>query len=580
MMKIKLGKKIDLTYNKDQLHYTNEGLGVMLSSFLYSRYGKKKIEDINRLNTPTINLMELVEDFNSGLIFFKNGLELHALEKAKKIFMDAYNGDKKILIITDYDCDGINSAVISQKLIDKFLNKDKFKIIVNKRLFGNGVNKENFKDINMEDYSLIITADQGSSNNHMFLLLKDEYNDLKIIVTDHHIIPEDQPPTNADVVLNNMTDKVLNKNLSGCYTMWFFMFYILHKEFKHSQFDILYHVVDNIMLTIISDVMNVSEPVNRMIYKLALSKMNKGESEIINNLRKHLKLPDLISLDDVRFTICPAINSGNRLHKEEIAYEALYNPSSDALSGLLELNEKRKKLTNIALQRLEETNSIYLNSLCVATLKTNFGINGIIAGKLGEKYRRPAICFVKDDNGVMHGSCRSIIPGLNMLAIIKELSDLGLVDKFGGHEVAVGCTIREKNYPEFLTNIEVLVRNGIGYLSNVDDIEIDGVINVDDIDPLDITSFDYFEPYGNGFEEPTFYTEVHIDSAYVTDTIARIKVMNSYRILDFIAFNNIKAPLKEIFRQGNNVGIVFKPSYSFYRGNLNMKLLITKACVL
>ena len=556
--------------------------GALIESFLLSRYGKTNIKDAGLIekNIPTINFLEIVENYDTGLSFFKHGMDIDSLNNGKKLFMESYKGDKKILIITDYDCDGINSAVVAAKLRDLYFNKDKIDIIVNKRKYGNGVNKNNFQGLNLEDYSLIITADHGSSNNNIFLYLKDEYENIKIVVTDHHMIPEENPPINADVLINNMKSEELSKNFSGCYTLWFYLFYILNKEFKYKAIDILYPVVENIAFSIISDVMDVSEPVNRTIFKLALKKINSGKCLFIENMREVLPLPYNITLEDFRFNICPAINSGNRLHEEELAFNALYKSNKEDIKNLMNLNERRKRITKDVLNALEERKSIYLNSVAICTVKTEYGINGIIAGKIGEMYKRPSICFQKGEDGILHGSCRSIVPGFNMLEIIKELNKRGLVAKYGGHKQAVGCTVRESEYSEFITECELLVKNQLGSLDVKDEILVDGILHPEEVSFLDILNLDFFTPYGNGFEDPTFYTEIYVDDSFTTETIARVTYNLNNRALIFLAFNNIKVPLRETFKRGNKVGIVFKPSFSFYRGELNMKLIITRAVVL
>lgn len=556
--------------------------GNLIKSFLKSRYGKTNNKDPNLIenNVPTINFLEIVENYDTGLSYFKNGMDIDSLNKGKKLFMDSYKGNKKILVITDYDCDGINSAVVASRLRDLYLDKNKIDIVVNKRKYGNGVNKNNFNGYNLEDYSLIITADHGSSNNNIFLYLKDEFDDMKIIVTDHHMIPEENPPVNADVVINNMKYQELNKNFSGCYTIWFFMFYILCKEFKIKPIDVLYPVVENIAFSIISDVMDVSEPVNRTIFKLALKKINIGKSKFIENMRNVLTLPETLELDDFRFNICPAINSGNRLHEEDLAYRALYECKEEDIKNLMELNERRKRITKDVLLTLEDKEAIYLNSVAICTIKTEFGINGIIAGKIGEIYKRPSICFQKGDDGVLHGSCRSIIPGFNILETIKELNRRGLVAKYGGHKQAVGCTVRESEYAEFLTECELLVKNQLGSLDMKDEILIDGILHPEEVSFLDIMDLKNYTPFGNGFEDPTFYTEIYVDDSYATETMAKINYHLNNRNLTFLAFNNIKVPLRETFKRGNKVGVVFRPSLSFYRGELNMKLIINRAVVL
>lgn len=556
--------------------------GHLIESFLLSRYGKSNNKDkevINK-NVPAINFLEIVEDYNTGLAFFKHGMDIESLNKGKKIFMESYKGNKKILIITDYDCDGINSAVVATKLRDLYFDKDKIDIVVNKRKYGNGVNKNNFQGYNLEEYSLIITADHGSSNNNIFLFLKDEYEDMKIVVTDHHMIPEENPPINADVLINNMKYEELNKNFSGCYTLWFYLFYILNKEFKVKAIDALYPVVENIAFSIVSDVMDVSEPVNRTIFKLAMKKINSRKSMFIESMREVLTIPENIGLDELRFNICPAINSGNRLHEEELAYRALYLCNKEDIKELMNLNERRKRITKDALSALEEKNAIYLNSVAICTVRTEYGINGIIAGKIGEIYKRPSICFQKGEDGVLHGSCRSIVPGFNILEVIKELNKRGLVAKYGGHKQAVGCTVRESEYAEFVTECELLVKNQLGSLDNKDEILVDGILHPEEISFIDMLDLEYYSPYGNGFEDPTFYTEIEVEDSFATETIAKVTYHLNNRDLSFLAFNNIKVPLRETFKRGNRVGIVFKPSISFYRGELNMKLIITRAVVL
>ena len=146
--------------------------------------------------------------------------DLKDADKAARLIKKHIDMDSYIAIVTDSDCDGINSAVVLTKGLVNILSVNPKKVItiVNRRKNGNGFNKELIEEIIKVDskkkIGLLIAADHGSNDNDMFKILKEKTN-MELLITDHHTIK--YYPTYADVFVNPLReDSTYDKSISGC----------------------------------------------------------------------------------------------------------------------------------------------------------------------------------------------------------------------------------------------------------------------------------------------------------------------------------------------------------------------------
>lgn len=517
----------------------------------------------------------ITPNFNH-LSYFKETLK--GLDEAKTIIEDSIKNNKKILAISDFDCDGINSAVVIYKFF-KYVFKYPIDIVVNKRKHGNGINKSLIDTIeDIKSYGLLITSDHGSSSEETFKEIKKINNDIKIVVTDHHTIPEDNYPVSADAIVNPwISEDAPYKNLSGCAIAYLTLIQMTNWRDPDIWLENTNLVAENLMLTVVSDVMSASDSFNRFICYLGLNKINTGNTILFNILKGYYKFGKVLTIDNVRYNISPLINSGNRTHNEDLVYKFLISEDPDEILSMLEtintLNKRRREFTNNFITKAIEEDKVYGDNVKIVFLNTELGVNGIIAGKIGEIYQKPCICFLQDGED-FHGSCRSIISNFSILEKIKDLKEKGLVEKVGGHNEACGCLIKKEHIVNFVKEINEISKD----IKKDDQILVDAYIDFNNLDIGLAKEAISLEPFGKDLDIPSFYSDCIVESAYHTDKMSYVTLMNDKGIkFKACAFNTGGFDIKKELKSGYRARIVYTLGMSYFKETHKLNIVITNA---
>lgn len=508
--------------------------------------------------------------------FLRNDDYFPNLIKGADIIREHFNNGKRVLIITDYDCDGACSFGSIVRLIDDFGN---WKAVINKRKFGNGINKPLLEYLDskydLSTFDLIVTADHGVGSIPTLTELLDRYQELKIVITDHHIPlhPVDDKYKDRLVIVDpHLSDKdVFSKKLSGA-TIAALTFICVCLDIKEPFdkyglfWDYLNSVTDFLGTSVISDVMDLSVPFNRYLVIKGIDNMSNAGNRVFTSIKEIASSPGFkITLDDVKYTIVPIINSANRLHHEEylenlLLYSSTFEEHKNWAHQLWQLNEQRKLVTNAIVNKYNESEEKEEGNGIVLKIKTNLGINGLVAGKIGELEQKPTVCFINSDEeeGYLHGSLRSII-GVDLLTILEKLKNEGLVVLYGGHKEACGCKIEEKNFDKFKERF----KQECPSQCEKENFKVDLVVRPEVVDWNLAKKVKELEPFGNGFKEPTFYSEFIVSSPYFN---GRTMFCSSdiptgeegeMRRIRFIAFNNGKYKVDNVFKDFGHIGCSF-----------------------
>lgn len=408
--------------------------------------------------------------------------------KGAEILDEHIKEKKRIVLITDYDCDGISCAAVGTRFF-RDIYKYPIEVYVNRRMYGNGVNDKILDDIpNLESIDLLITADHGSADSERYKRLKSLNKNIKIIVTDHHTF--EKVPEPIDAFINNQREEnEVYLEFSGCAIFCCLlrktMEYLEVSEEKQEE---AHHLFLAFMgLTLVSDVMCMRDEDNRYIVKKGIPK-----------LYKMLKL-DYIGTD-LSFKVTPMINSGNRMHKEELSYNYLTAETDEErelyFKELNLLNEERKEITKEILEKV----TVNEEPIKVIQIYTRYGVNGLIAGKIADQYNAPTFCLQNDGSGILHGSTRG--NGADVLKLLQLANEQGLLIKFGGHKNAAGFTVEENKYDDFFNFMtkQTVEKEYTEYLT---DVKLKAV-NI----PRIVLSKNVIMPFGKNFEEPVFESTV------------------------------------------------------------------------
>lgn len=516
------------------------------------------------------------------------------LDKSSELITNAIKNNKNILVLTDYDCDGMNSAAVIYKILDLF-RKDyefKFTVKVNKRANGNGLTEKLIKSIdNIDQYDLLLTADHGSSDGERLLELSEK---MDIVVTDHHKVKDNFPIDKITLINPLKVNGVEETGMSGCLVAFVTLLHAYYKVYDIKETDkeevanwLLTLTADNIALTVLSDVMNVTDEYNRYIISVGLDKINSNNRSIFKELSRYIGLGDIVTPSIMRYNFSPTINAGNRMHCEDEVFSFLLSDCQDIsseefnnrLDFITELNKNRKTLTNTLLDKILNSDRIRGEYSCVIGLNTDYGINGILASKIGEIYKRPSVCFIGDD--ILHGSCRSIIEELDMVKILNILHEEEIVDGYGGHKNAAGCQIKRENYDVFCKRFDELVKDElINIKIEKDVVYVDSIIPSEEMTQSIVLDIEMLEPYGKGFDVPSLYTELMVHSVFKTEAMTFVTLGNDLQRFNAVYFNNNKFNPSEVFIPNSKVGIVFNMGLKMSKNIYGSNIVITNAKII
>ena len=404
------------------------------------------------LNTPK----KVKDYFNTENYSFGDITELIGVKRSFEIIEKAINENKKIFIYGDYDVDGVTSTVILYKSL-KALGANVFYYIPNRVTDGYGLNVNAIERLIGKGMELLITCDNGIAAIEEIKYAKEKGID--VVIYDHHepvikddkeILPEADSVTDAKIE-NCGYDFTVMCAGGLCYRVMKSFYEYLGQKYTLEKEMIIFAGI----ATVCDVVDLVGE--NRAIAKRSLELINDN---IENTGLRHLV--DINSLESINefhygFVLGPCINACGRLEDASIAVELFIEENeakaSELALKLFELNAERKAITLDSTDRIinevENSNLIEDKILVVYDKELHESIAGIVAGRLKERYNKPAIVLTKSEKGVK-GSCRSIDKFNIFEALNKEKEYLG---KFGGHKLAAGLSLPEENVEKFRCSI-------------------------------------------------------------------------------------------------------------------------------
>lgn len=530
------------------------GISNLLAKILVNKNLIKK-EDIDLFLKPTRH------DFHNPYLMPDMALAVDRIIKA-------INNKEKILIYGDYDVDGITSiTVVKNFLLERGANVTQY--IPNRLNEGYGLNKDAIKKISDDGINLIITVDCGISG-----IEEVDYANslgLEVIVTDHHEVGEVLPNAIAVVDAKRKDSTYPFRELAGV-GVGFKLIQAIAQRLELEEKEYLKYL-DIVCIGTISDIVPLVDE-NRVIAKLGLKLV-----EVTKNvgLKALLEASGYKKIDSftVSFGLAPRINACGRMGKEKEALNLfLTQDENEAKKIALRLNEYNKERQDIEKRIYEDAvNKIEKSEknkqvLVLGSENWHHGVIGIVASKITDLYFKPSIliCFEEDEG---KGSGRSI-PGFDLYESLTNCSEN--LEKFGGHSMAVGVTLKKENFEKFKEEFEKYAQN-----SNICDIipiiKIDEEITLEDINIKAVEELNMLEPFGEANKMPLFmYKNLKIHSIRTLSEGKHIKLTlkdNNFYI-DSIGFN--LGHLAEEYQIGDKVDVVGSLEINRFNGRESVQI--------
>jgi single-stranded-DNA-specific exonuclease len=426
------------------------------------------------------------------------------IHKACERIVQAIDKKETIGVFTDYDVDGVCSAVLIHRFL-VFIGCEPPVIFIPDRITdGYGLNRRGIEELHTKGVSLLITADCGITAVEEVGYANSLGMD--VIITDHHEIDSDVPDAYSLINPKQPDCLFFGEDLCGTGVV-FHLIVALRSLLRERGFGDLPNLKDEldiVAMATVADSVNLSG-VNRILVKEGLNVMNSTLRVGIQALVKVAGIKKEVISRDLGFILGPRINAAGRISDARKAFDLLTTNDETRANILAQeldgLNRKRQiheqKVLAMALDQLKEQPPLE-NVTVVWGNDWHIGVLGIVASRLVNIYSRPAI-VVSFMDGIGTGSGRSLV-GIDLHRSLGTTN--GLLSSFGGHKMAVGLSISEERitlFSQALNEAMVLQKNE-GQMTFKVDLKIS---------PFDLTQgfldeLELLSPFGEGNPEPVF----------------------------------------------------------------------------
>lgn len=490
------------------------------------------------------------------------------MEKAINRIINAIRCKEKILIYGDYDVDGITSTTVLKKFLEERGASTEYHI-PNRLKEGYGLNKHTIEEIAKNGIQLMITVDCGISAVEETEFAKSL--GIETIITDHHEPGEILPNAFAIVDAKIKTNKYPFNQLAGVGVVFKLIQAISIKLGLDEKEYLKY--LDLVCLGTISDIVPLIDE-NRVIAKLGLKLVNVTKNLGLKTLliSSGYKVADS---NTISFGIAPRINACGRMGFANEALQLLLSNEREEVSKLVEkLNEynkerqeKEKEIFEEAIRQIDKTEEKN-PAIILGGNGWHHGVTGIVSSKITEMYFKPSI-LIGFEEGEGKGSGRSI-PGVDLHEAILKCS--GKLEKFGGHAMAIGLSIKKENFAVFKKEVNEYLKNkNINQIRQI--IMIDAIANLKDINLETVQELELLEPFGEVNRTPIFcFRNLRIDSirALTEGKHLKINLRDDNMTISAIGFNMGEMSIE--YKLGDRVDVIGSLEINEYNGMKSIQL--------
>lgn len=543
------------------------GINPVVARVLANR-GFKDAAEIRRFLNPDLNDLAdpfLMKDMKAGT----------------DRIAQAVRHSQRIIVYGDYDVDGITGTAVLADFLRK-LGAEADYYIPDRIEDGYGLSMNVVEKLRKMEPDLVITVDCG-------ITAVDEVEALNragidVVITDHHECGEHLPGASAVINPCRHDCEYPFKHLAGVGVV-FKLVEALRTELHAGNAGIpdidTRNYLELVAIGTIADVMPLIGE-NRIIAKFGLERINHTENMGLRELIHISGLKDkVINAWMIGFVIAPRINAAGRMSSAKKAVELFLSDDAgrvrEIAAALDEENKTRQQAESEILQqvieRIDGDVSIAGEKIIVVDGENwHQGVIGIVASRITDKYHKPCV-LLSNDGDTVKGSARSI-EGFNIYNALDACRKL--LEKFGGHELAAGLTLRSGDIDSFRTGINEYARLYMGDTQLKPFINIDAELDSENLNMECARSIGVLAPFGAGNREPVFCCKgLKINEIRTTSDKKHLKLKLSIgnTTVDAIGFNMGERVFE--FQTGDDVDVAFNLEVnswnSFEKVQLNLR---------
>lgn len=519
------------------------------------------------------------------------------MQAAVDLLLQALQQQSRVLIVSDFDADGATSCALAIAALKQFGYQHVDYIVPNRFEYGYGLTPEIVELAATKSPDLIITVDNGISS--VDGVRAAQAIGSKVLITDHHIAPNELPSAEAIVNPNQAGCSFSSKAIAGVGVVFYVMLALRSRLREMAWFrdnnqaePNMAELLDLVALGTIADVVPLDYN-NRILVAEGLRRIRGGRARpgIIALLQVAKKNAVNLSTSDLAFGVGPRLNAAGRLDDMTTGIECLLTDSdSDAHRLALQLdgmNQDRRQIeSEMRDQAFESLANLELDAadipagLCLFDERWHQGVVGILASRIKEKYHRPVIAFAAVEGGEeLKGSARSI-PGFHIRDALDAVAtrNPGLVTKFGGHAMAAGLSLARGDFERFSEAFAAEAARQLSAAQLQAMVESDGEVSADFMTLEAAQVLRSAGPWGQEFPEPLFDGKFILrDSRVLADKHLKMVLSPESepgKLIDAIAFNVDEDAWPAV--DASRIELVFRLDVNEYRNSLNLQLLVER----
>lgn len=513
---------------------------------------------------------------------------LGGLDAATALLADAIAGDRHIVVVGDFDCDGATACAVGVRGLRLLGAKRVSHAVPNRMVHGYGLSPALVEELVGLKPDLLVTVDHGIACHAGITAAKTR--GWQVLVTDHHLPGDTLPPADAIVDPNLRGDGFPSKALAGVGVM----FYVLLALRRHLRASGVFNATEP-DLTVLLDLVAVGtvadlvplDTNNRALVSAGLRRLRAGQG--CAGLRALIEVAQRdsrrLTAADIGYAIAPRLNAAGRLEDMALGIECLLTDdltqARDIAATLNEINGERRAVqqqmteeAEVALARVPLTDGTAPSAVCLFDAQWHPGVVGLVASRIKERVHRPVVAFAPAEPGstTLRGSARSI-PGLHIRDALADVAARhpGLIERFGGHAMAAGLSLQAEAFAAFQRAFQDCVAARLTPELLQADVLSDGELAGEEFSRASAEALRDGGPWGQGFPEPQFDGEFDVlASRVIAERHLKLELGHVGLRLNAIEFGGWSGEAPS-----GRIRIAYRLEPDDYRGGNAVQLVIT-----
>ena len=540
-------------------------------------------------------------ELDDGLQHLLPPTSLLGAVQAGSLLADAITAGQRICVVADYDCDGATACAVALRgLVMLGAAPAQVSYVVPDRaVHGYGLTPA-IVDLALAQNpsnppQLIVTVDNGIAS--LAGVAHARGLGLQVLVTDHHL-----PALQGGATVLPEANVIVNPNQPGCpfaskaLAGVGVMFYVLlatrselreRGVFNPQNQPRLDALLDLVALGTVADVVKLDANNRRLVAqglkRIRAGRMHAGMAALFNAAGRDAKRAAGF---DFGFALGPRINAAGRLADMTLGIECLTTDDAARAAELAAQLDAINRERRVVEQDMRDVAETALDALMPATdspaallpsaialFDASFheGVVGIVAGRVKDRLHRPTFVFARGADGVLKGSGRSI-PGFHLrdaLDLMSKRHD-GLMQRFGGHAMAAGCTIEMSQFETFNSALQQVASEWLDTATLTRTLRTDGPLAVEWFNAKTVALLEA-QVWGQGFEAPVFFDAVQIlQQRLVGEKHLKLRLKLNGETRDGIWFNHTE-PLPA------NTGLAYRLQLDEWNGQQRVQMMVEAA---